>query len=262
MSSSPIFSSPFARNGIPLASTPSSEITSYFNDALELANKALQPQGIELVLIQHVDPQQPHKEFIDPSCDLLLGIKLEGTEEVEPIDILDVKALQEDQIKTPIDLHKEMLNKVGQHLLAKTTSGIAFSASGSKFDTRKLQDHTFTIDPQGYARMDSHRLAMETPKGEFFIVPADRMRSYTILRLIEEGEGIIRITDDHDPVRSNSRGMFVNTSTVHQITVDKLLPRCQDDAKDYDNNYLLIQRDTLTQDTKERIYSVLQTFKP
>lgn len=257
----PIATSPFARRGVPLSSLVPSEIDTYFKDTLAFANDMLKKRGIEVVFLGHT-PQEPQLEYIDHNRDLLLGIKQTGVDGEEPIDIIDLKALQTNEIKTSIDLFRELERKIDQHLAAKTTSGIVFSSTGSKFDTRPLQNHTFSIDAMGYVRIDSHRLAMKTPKEEFLIVPAGMLRSYTILRLIEEGSECVRITDDHDIVREDGRGMYVDLSKIHQISADRLLPRSQEDAQSYEGNYLLIERDSLSQEKKEQIYTVLQTLKP
>jgi hypothetical protein len=243
--------------GIPISELTEVQPYQILYDALLSANEQLKGENVSVLFKDHI-PQQPVASGIDCSRNILLGIQKDGREEL--IDIVYMKSLDENFIK-PVDvLAEEIVRKVKQHLLAKQAEGILFSASGSKFDPRKLTKNTFGIDQEGYIRVNNNRVAYLTGEG-YRVIKAEVLRSYTITRLIEEGE-IIRFFDDYDPVRRNNRGMFIDPTKLQQLVHTQLDEGSRKDAKNYDGGYVLIGRDELTIETKQRLQKILPSFQP
>lgn len=144
-----------------------------------------------------------------------------------PIDIIDPKALDETSLKSKEELVTEIINKIDQHLLAEKTEGIFISSSGSKFDVRNLKDHHFDIDPEGYIRIDGYRICVNRGENRYIILKAEQLRSYTIHRLVKEGEGV-RSFDDYDVVRLNGGGMFIDTTKTIKIDQENFFPLLRD----------------------------------
>lgn len=232
------------------------QIDNLFKSALNQANGLLAKEGVNVFFEQHV-PKDPIPKWIDHKRNLLLGIS-QGTHK-EPIDIIDMKEIDETLLKSADTLAKEIVLKVKQHLAAKKTQGILISSSGSKFDIRKLTKHQVAIDTQGYLRIDDTRLAYPTQKGNW-ILKAENLRSYTIIRVIEEKEGIIRLFDDYDLKRANNLGMITNLSKIITLATKELLEESQGDANDYNGKYFIVERDTLTWETKQGLLDMLNTF--
>lgn len=242
----------FINSGIPLIELTKNQHQQIFDEAIKLANKELEKENAVLFFKNQV-PVDPVTTTIDFKRNILLGIKI--GEQEEPIDIIDIKALDEVSIKPKDALAEEMIQKVRQHLLAKKTEGIAISSSGSKFDTRKLQNHTFEIDAQGYARIDDKRIVTPTQNGQW-VLKAQSLRSYTILRLVEDDQKV-RLFDDYDLVRQNNKGMFVEPAKVNKFALSEIEEGARKDAEIYEGGYLSLGRDEMTQDLKNRLTEVL-----
>jgi hypothetical protein len=74
--------------------------------------------------------------------------------------------------------------------------------------------------------------------------------------LINEG-GKVRLFDDYDLFRENKKGMLVDASKIHKIAANQLVEKSREDAKNYSGEYVLIERDEITKNTKEHLYEVL-----
>lgn len=148
------------------------------------------------------------------------------------------------------------LAKVRQHLTAKKTQGVIFSNSGSKFDSRNLDKHLIGIDDKGYLTFNDRRVVFISDKG-WTPLKAERLRSYTMMRFVEENDGV-RIFDDYDFIRRNEKGMFID-SQLMKIPLEALGPD-QQDAKHYDGYYFRVQRDILSPSLKERLIEEIHKF--
>lgn len=232
-----------------------SEAYHTLNQAIEISNKMLDQDKVWVTFIQQLSPHPPEKpELLDPQYNMLLGIQIGDRQ--EPIDMIDLKALDEKSIKSAEGLAQEIVQKTKQHLAAKKIKEILISSSGSKFDTRKLQEHALSIDEADFLLVDGHRLAIETEDREYWVLRAPVFRSYTISRWVNEGEKI-RAFDDYDLVRRNSRGMRVDVSKIHDLAIEQLVERSRAAAQNYANGYFLVERDQMTRDTIQRLYTIL-----
>ncbi|HEY2811045.1 MAG TPA: hypothetical protein VGJ00_06640 [Rhabdochlamydiaceae bacterium] len=198
-----------------------------FYHALNLANQELEKDAISVNLKKQI-PEEPKSALIDPTRNQLLEIQQEGQR--EPIDIVSLQCTNTGAIKTAEELGKEIVHKVNQHLIAKKIAGICFSASGSKLDVRALKENRVAIDSEGYLTANGRRvLAMIKEKPEE--LQAERLRSYTILRFIEN-DGVIRIFDEFDLVRPDSKGMYIDLSgPAPCIKRDQLSDKIKQDLK-------------------------------
>lgn len=105
-------------------------------------------------------------------------------------------------------LSEQILNSV--HLLFKIRKieGFLISASGSKFDIRGLfSRHVVAIDPEGYLRVNSRRLACFR-EGSWVMIPAKGIRSESIMRLVPIDDDIY-IVDKNEVVRPDNVGMRI-----------------------------------------------------
>lgn len=189
----------------PAQGGPVSEAQEVFERAFQEANALLASRGIQVVMKQQL-PLEPRSAAVDYTRNLLLAIVQEGEERL--IDILDLKALDEVSLKSPAFLRDEIVQKVEQHLLAERTPGILISKSGSKFDVRTLAHHTLGIDKEGFLTLNERRLLSGTWK-----IPAEVLRSYTIIRFVEEN-GVVVPFDDYDLARANHKGASIDPSKV------------------------------------------------
>jgi hypothetical protein len=229
------------------------------NQAIEISNKLLDAK-VSVVFIQQLSPQPPQTpKLLDTRYNMLLGIR-EGHHE-EPIDMIDLKALDEISIKSVDELAEEIVHKVKQHLAAKKIVGIIFSTSGSKLDTRLLKNHTVSIDAADYLAVDHRRVVVETDNKEYCVLKAPTFRSYTIFRLINEGNKV-RIFDDYDLFRENKKGILIDVSKVHNLTIEQLVERSRPSAETYKGGYFLLERDEITQPTTHRLYEILSEISP
>lgn len=219
--------------------------------AIESANQTLASKEITVVFIKQLSRDPPKTpEALDVQYNMLLGICIDGHQ--EPIDIVDIKALDEKSVKSPEDLAQEITQKAIQHVAAKTTTGIVFTDSGSKIDPRLLKEnHQLSIDTAGYLQVDGHRLGIQEEQG-FRVLKAAAFRSYTISRWIEE-ENRIRIFDDYDLVRTNRKGMYIDLSKVHRFAVKQLVESHRESANGYQNGYYQIHRDTMSPQTLTKL---------
>lgn len=167
--------------------------------------------------------------------------------------------MDEISIKSEEELASEIVLKVKQHLSAKKIDKMIFSTSGSKFDTRLLKNHDVSIDTADYLTVDNRRIAIETDNKEYWVLQASDFRSYTIGRLIDEGNKI-RLFDDYDLCRENKKGMLIDASKVHHFAIEQLVERSRQAAKNYNGEYLLVERDVITKQTQERLYEILLTI--
>ncbi len=222
------------------------------HQAIEISNKSLDADEVSVVFIQQLSSQPPEKpKLLDARYNMLLGIRV-GDQE-EPIDMIDLKALDEVSIKSVDDLAKEIVHKVKQHLVAKKIAEIIFSTSGSKLDTRLLKNHTVSIDAADYLTVDNCRIVVETSNKEYWVLQAPNFRSYTIVRLINEGNKI-RVFDDYDLFRENKKGMLIDASRVHHLAIEQLVERSRPSAESYNGEYFLVERDEITQPIAHRLY--------
>jgi hypothetical protein len=180
----------------------------YLDQVLLQANVALKVDQVEVVFMYHVPTVFVEGGGIDPSKNLMLGIR--SNEGQEPIDILYLKALDGQSLKPQNLLVDEVVSKVKQHLAAKKTADILLTMSGSKLDKRFLDLYDISIDEEGYLWVDDTHVSM---KNEFFA--ADRLHSYTILRFFyDEEEGKIMIVDEYDLVRQDKMAMAIDISVT------------------------------------------------
>ncbi|MCI0381516.1 MAG: hypothetical protein L0207_00465 [Chlamydiae bacterium] len=249
------FSAQFVHHGVDLNLYTPLEIKRILEVAIVHANYELKEQGVVVFFKEQV-PEEKTGSF-DPKCNTLLGIK-RATEE-ELIDIIDVKALDEKSIKPVENLKQEIVQKAKQHLFAKKTHGIFISGSGSKFDTRKLTKHTFAIDAKGYMTINDFLITFLI-NNKYLIIKAAQVRSYIIIRIVEEEGNKVRFVDEYDLVRRNSQGMVIQMGMTHQFTTDCFIEEYREDAKAYNGVYLLLQRDKLTESAKKKLHKVLSTF--
>lgn len=238
---------------------------SHFQVALDAANQELSGVCTLIFADAYFPPygtdEDPEKA---PVHNLVLRMKHMGGE--EPIDIFDLKALNEGFIKTCDDLKNEMVAKARQHIAAKQVSGILFSTSGSKFDVRRLDDSsTLSIDVHGYLRFANQRLAVKS-NDFFYPIKAANLRCYTILRLMQREDGVIRLFDDYDLVRKNNRGAFIDPRKPYTLGLDQIAKSSVtnatifEDAKSYQGQYLLFERDELTAPEKQELLQTLQQW--
>ncbi len=204
----------------------------------------------------HQWPREPVEECVDPARNILLGVRTDTGE--EPIDIVDLKGLDESTIKPADALAREIVLKVRQHLVAKKTEGIVISSSGTKFDPRFLGIHSFGIDGQGYLLIDRCRV-LYGDESPFRVIKAEIFHTYTICRVIAE-KGGIRLFDDYDLVRRNNLGMFVDTSSRTWVTSIALMEEFQADARAYEEHYVVLMRDELTPAKKESVIDCYRQF--
>ncbi len=226
------------------------------DNALEKANKQL--KDVKVVFLNQL-PETPNSEGIDPKRNVLLGI--ETSTGNEPIDIFDIKALDEQSLKPLNLLTEEIVTKVQQHLTAKKTQGILFSSLGAKFDLRQLKKHTVTIDDKGYLLIDSHRVFVKTQENKIRPLKAQSFHSYTILRFISFQEKI-RIIDDYDFARTDQKGMFISTTESITFAKENILPEFQKDDKNYSNGYYALNRDQMTPSLMGNLYEEIKAFPP
>ncbi len=244
----------------PLRGTPVSKTTdcqNFLDEILSKVNEVLNREDLHVQFLAHV-PDQPSVTGIDPMRNLLLSLRSQGRE--EPIDILDLKALDEASLK-PLELIVvEVIAKVYQHLSAKKTEGIIFSSSGSKFDLRKLKKGDAAIDDKGYLTIYGKRVVMSSQDEQVVPIKAERIRSYTIIRLIQDERFRIRICDDYDLIRLNEKGMYIDPAGVHTFALEKIASAFRDDAKDYNGKYLEVSRDRLTPSLKDKLLKKMLEF--
>jgi hypothetical protein len=202
-----------------------------FHKAIQRANAHLEQRRV--AFHQQITPQSA-TSYIDPNHDILL--KIDGE---ELIDIISLKTVDGQGIKTSEVLGAEILKKVHQHCIAKKTEGILFSASGSKLDVRALKENRVSIDAEGYLRINDYRLVLLSGPIPV-ILQAQQLRSYTIVRFIEE-KGTIRIFDDYDLQRPDNKGMYVNLEELHE-------------------GMLVVHRDLLTDSLKQRLREILKSI--
>lgn len=227
----------------------------FLKEVLKKANEALEKRGVEVVFLDHV-PHQSSINGVDPKQNLLLGIS--STERTEPIDILDLKALDEQSLK-PVDLlAEEVIAKAEQHLAAKKTDGILCSSSGSKFDIRRIENHRVSIDSKGYLTIDEKRIYTMLDKS-YMPIKAERLRSYTILRFVQENEKRIRVIDDYDFIRLNSKGMYFDLAPKI-LSPNNVIEELKQDAKEYYNYYYEVERDVLTPSMKDKLLAEVIKF--
>jgi hypothetical protein len=228
------------------------------NQAIDISNKLLDADEVSVIFIQQLSPQPPEKpKVLDARYNMLLGIRM-GDQE-EPIDMIDLKALDEVSIKSVDDLAKEIVHKVKQHLAAKKVAEIIFSTSGSKLDTRLLKNHTVSIGAFDYLTVDHRRIAVETGNKEYWVLKAPHFRSYTIVRLINEGNKI-RVFDDYDLFRENKKGMLIDVSKVRHLAIEQLVERSRPAAESYNGEYFLVERDEITQNIARHLCEVLSNY--
>ena len=243
----------FAFAGSPRAALLPEEIQACFDEALALANEELEEAAVFYV---HQFPREPVKKCVDPDRNILLGVRTACGE--EPIDIVDLKGLDETTIKPADALAREIVLKVKQHLLAKKTDGIIFSSTGTKFDPRFLGIHRFGMDEKGYLLIDNARVLYGNEK-VFRVIKADVFHTYTICRVVAEGSGV-RVFDDYDLVRENNRGMFVDCKSRMWVPPKNLLEEFREDATAYKRDYVQLKRDELTPELKGRIIALYRQF--
>jgi hypothetical protein len=225
------------------------------DQAMEMANLTLDSEGAKVIFLQQLSPKPPESpQSLDVRYNMLLGIQMGGQE--EPIDMIDMKALDETSVKSAEDLAQEIGAKVKQHLAAKKMKGMVISSSGSKIDTRGLKNHHVSIDEADFLLVDGHRLAIQTENKEFWVLRAPVFRSYTISRWVNEGN-YIRAFDDYDLVRKNGKGMLIDCSKVHRLAVEQLVERSRGAAKSDSGEYFLVERDEMTPHALKRFYTIL-----
>jgi hypothetical protein len=229
----------------------------FLDNVLIKANEALGKEDLHVQFLAHV-PNEPPVTGIDPMRNLLLSLRFKDRE--EPIDILDLKALDEASLK-PLELIvEEVIAKVHQHLTAKKTEGIIFSSSGSKFDLRKLENCVVAIDDKGYLTIYGKRIVVSSRDEHIVPIKAERMRCYTIMRLILDEEARIRIFDDYDFIRLNEKGMCIDSTVVHTFALKQIASEFREDAKDYDKVYFEVSRDRLTPSLKDKLFEKILEF--
>lgn len=235
------------------------ETNRLLDEAIETANKLLEHDGVVIIFIKQLSPTPPEKpELLDARYNMLLGIQ--SGDQQEPIDMIDMKALDEVSIKSKDQLATEISRKAKQHLAAKKIKKIIISSAGSKLDTRSLKNHTVFIDADDFLLVDGHRLATQTENHEYWVLRTPVFRSYTISRLLEEGNKI-RLFDDYDLVRENLKGMLIDVSKVHHLAKEQLVERSRRAAENYNSGeYFLVERDVMTHDTVEWLNSILSTI--
>lgn len=245
----------FEAEGTPRVALEPAAVQARFDAALVRANEELAEEGTVFYL--HQLPREPVSECVDPERNILLGVRTAKGGE-EPIDSIDLKGLDESTLKSLDALAGEIVQKVRQHLLARKTEGILFSASGTKFDTRMVPRDTLGIDAQGYLRIHSCRV-LYGEKPPFLVIKAEIFHSYTVCRVIAE-RGCVRLFDDYDLVRRNCRGMVVQTSGRMWAPPRDLQEAFQEDARVYDEDYVHLTRDELTPQNKEAIIKKYRLF--
>ena len=244
----------FVDVGTPRNELLPAQVQERFDEALRLANAELGEDTTVCFISQW--PKEPVGDFLDPDRNVLLGVST--NEGDEPIDIIDLKGLDETTIK-PVDaLAHEMVLKVTQHLVAKRMEGIFISRMGSKFDSRCLTQHRFGCDEKGYLLLEGCRILYQQGR-EFRVIKAEVFHSNTICRLIEEAGGV-RLFDDYDLVRRNCRGMFISTTGHMRVYADRLTDVFRADAVGYQGDYLQLERDELTEEVKARIIECYRQF--
>ncbi|MBS0604274.1 MAG: hypothetical protein JSS60_04460 [Verrucomicrobia bacterium] len=243
---------------VSIGANPFDQSQKLLDSALERANAVLEKKGLKVVFLKQI-PIDPHVQGINPQRDILLGIR--GKEGQGPLDIIDLKALDEVSLKPAELLGEEIIAKVEQHFAARKTQGILFTSSGCKLDGRRLSGYEISIDEQSYLRIDGKRIFVPSDEGA---VPLKSMklRSYTILRFALDKEQKLRIFDDHDLVRLNNKGMFVDPTAIINLSIEKIAPVYQPEAESYQGSYFQLERDSLSEEVKSELLKILQEFPP
>ena len=227
------------------------EAEAILDKALESANKRLSEDGIQVFFEKQISPYN-----------MLLSAKWDNVHEY--IDTIGMDALDELSIKSVDTLAEEIVQKTKQHIAARKTNGILFSVSGAKIDTRFLADHYVSIDKYNYytdyLSIDGHRVAIKVENNEYRPLTASTFRSYTIIRLVNEGKKI-RPFDDYDLVREDKKGMVIDVSKVHNIAIHKLVERARKPAEDYKGGYYLLERDEMSPDVIKHLYTTLSRMQ-
>ncbi len=227
--------------------------------ALELSNKKLNEEGISVVFIEQVSPQALKNPQLLDTQYILLGIQKEGQQ--KPIDVINLRALDEISIKSQEGLVNEIVNKVRQHIAAEKIKEIIFSSTGSKLDTRLLTTHTVVVDGQGYLTVNQQRIAIKTDQKDYKILEALALRSPTIIRLIEENDKILFL-DDYDLVRKDEKGMCIDTSKTEKIASGLLGSKDRHNAKGYSGRYFLLEEYKISKEIADQLRDVLSKIPP
>ena len=244
----------FVSVGTPQEELSPTSIQERFVEALSLANEQLEREAIVYYIDQW--PEDPVGDFIDPDRNILLGILTQNGD--EPIDIIDLKGLDETTIKSVDALALEMVLKVRQHLVAKKTKGIFISRMGTKFDHRFQMFESFRCDEEGYLRFYDCRL-LYLQKMHYRVIKADEFHSNTVCRILDVPLGI-RLFDDYDLVRRDHRGMFIETDVKIRIPLEDVAKMFRVDAEKYQGFYLILERYELTHEEKEWIIARYRKF--
>ena len=234
------------------------ESLQFLQDILQKANKVLAEEQVQVVFLDHIPKDPPITGGIDSQRNLLLGIRQGKTD--EPIDIFDLKALDEKSFK-PLDiLVKQLIYKVREHLAAKQLAnrGILISSSGSKFDCRLWEGSFNWTIKKGYLCLGDHRLislgSSNTP------IKAEFLRSYSISHIVRIGNEA-HFFDEFDFLRTQgARTMFVDLKQSQRISADTMRPELQKEAEAHDGEYWILQRGPRTPQLDQQLKEFLLKY--
>jgi len=163
-------------------------------------------------------------------------------EDAEQIDHLNMKALDGKTFLPELELKRLLLAKVGQHMVALKTDGIAISNLGTKFDFRQLDGYTGDFNDEGYLMIGEKKVGRRAGTDQFAWVRTTDFSSQTILRFVNEGDRI-RIFDDSDLAsKEDEKCYFISTKILCQVEGAECFTLCYD---------------SLTQEQKKKYTKVL-----
>lgn len=223
----------FVYHGTPLSHMRAPEIQERFDRALRGANKALEKEGLSLSFSGQV-PEVGYPTWINPQGKVMLRMGWGGKDEV--IGPIDLKALDQESIKSEEFLKQEMIRIARLHIIARKTPNILISSLGAKFDIRKLDKINISIDPQEYIRVNGKRIVVHTDAG-FWVLKAPDIHSYTLYRIVEDGD-VLRLFDDESLVREGMKQIVIDLAKTLKLQVSKLEPNSRADALDGEEYFI------------------------
>jgi hypothetical protein len=107
-----------------------------------------------------------------------------GKKGIEPIDIFDFSHLS---ILPPDFVAHDLSLKMMQHLAASKTDRVMIGRHGTKLDLRSVKNCKFTVDEEGYLKVNGCRLLDEN----FKVILLNDFHSQTIIRAFDHRSSIV-----------------------------------------------------------------------
>lgn len=192
----------FARTGVTFPSLSSTQRFTFRCGQLTAALRKVPEYFKNIQVGKSIGP-------VDFAGDAPLCIRSSG--HTRAIDVINSFAI-DGSYKTKGQLAEEITQKISMHLLAETTENILITASGCKFDLRKLTEHRVEVDSLGYLRVNGLRIVTTSHLG-YFVLSAHRIHSYTIFRLFQSHENKqLCLCDDMTLCGNEKRGFMIKVN--------------------------------------------------